>query len=132
MATFTFDLVSPERTLFSGAVESVIVPGSEGEFQVFAGHTPVVAMLKPGVLTIDSGSGKERLFVRGGFAEVNNASLTVLAEHAVALSELKADKLAADIKDAEEDLADAKTDAERHKAETTLEVLRDLLRAASN
>ena len=108
------------------------MPGSEGEFQVFSGHTPVVAMLKPGVLTVATGSGQERLFIRGGFAEVNNASLTILAEHAVALADLKPDRLMADIKDAEEDLADATTDAARHKAETTLEVLRELLRAASN
>jgi F-type H+-transporting ATPase subunit epsilon len=132
MATFTFELVSPERMLFSGAVNSVIVPGAEGEFQVFAGHAPVMSTLRPGIVTVDGEDGRKRLFVRGGFADVNAGGLTILAQQAVAVEDIDRQRLAADIKDAEEDLADAKTDEARHKAADTLATLRDLLAAAAH
>ena len=82
MAKFHFDLVSPERLLMSAEVVQVDVPGSEGDFGVLAGHAPVIATLKPGVVTVKGhGSEDERIFVRGGFAEVNLDGLTILAEH---------------------------------------------------
>ena len=81
MAAFHFELVSPERLLFSGDVEAVAVPGTEGQFTVMKGHAPTMATMKPGLVEIDRGASKQRLFVRGGFAEVNEKGLTVLAEH---------------------------------------------------
>src|SRR5262245_16984332 len=91
MATFQFDLVSPERLLMSAEVEQVDVPGSEGDFGVFAGHAPVITTLKPGVVSVRAaGKGEERIFVRGGFAEVTLDRLTVLAEEAVPVAELDA------------------------------------------
>ena len=81
MATFHFDLVSPEKLLFSGEVEQVDVPGSEGDFGVLAGHAPLVAMLRPGILTVMHGGEQTmRVVVIGGFAEVGPDGLTVLAD----------------------------------------------------
>src|SRR5216683_5837731 len=107
MATFHFELVSPERLVFTGEVSQVDVPGQEGEFGVFAGHAPYMATLKPGVLTIYGDGGPQRIVVRGGFAEVGPSGLTVLAEQAVPASEIDAAAIAQAVKDAEEDLADA-------------------------
>jgi F-type H+-transporting ATPase subunit epsilon len=126
MATFHFDLVSPEKLLFSGDVTQVDVPGEEGDFGVLAGHAPYVATLKPGVLTIFSDEGERRIVVRGGFAEVGPSGLTVLAEEATPVEELDAATLAQQIKDAEEDVADAADDASRDKARTRLAQLMTL------
>ncbi len=126
MATFHFDLVSPEKLLFSGDVVQVDVPGEEGDFGVLAGHAPYVATLKPGVLTIFSESGERRIVVRGGVAEVNRNGLTVLAEEATPVEELDAATVAQSIKDAEEDVADAADEASRDKARTRLEQLKTL------
>jgi ATP synthase F1 epsilon subunit len=83
MATFHFELVSPEKLLFSGDVEAVVVPGVEGQFTVMKDHAPVMTVLKAGVVEIDeSSSKKSRLFVRGGFADVAGGGLTLLAEQA--------------------------------------------------
>jgi F-type H+-transporting ATPase subunit epsilon len=123
MATFHFDLVSPEALVFSGEVEHVVVPGSEGEFGVLAGHAPLVAMLRPGILKI-LGQGERRIMVVGGFAEVSSEGLTVLADLAVPVEELDLSVLAGEIKDAEEDVADAGDDAARDKLRMKLEQLR--------
>src|SRR6185369_8656029 len=101
--TIKFDLVSPERLLVSADVEQVVVPGSEGDFTMLPHHAPVLTGLRPGVLGIASDGGKQtRYFIRGGFAEVGPAGLTVLAETAIDLAELDASMLAQAIKDAEE------------------------------
>ena len=126
MATFHFELVSPERLVFAGEVSQVDVPGEAGEFGVFAGHAPYVATLKPGVLTIYGAGNPQRIVVRGGFAEVGPTGLTVLAEQAVPTSEIDAAAIAQAVKDAEEDLADADNDQARDKARERLEQLRTL------
>ncbi len=127
MAKLHFDLVSPERLLISAEVDQVDVPGSEGDFGVFAGHAPVMTTLKPGVLAIvTAGKAAEKFFVRGGFAEVTLQGLTVLAEEAVPLAELDTAALDQRIKNAEEDIADAKDAAVRDRAQTTLNQLREL------
>jgi F-type H+-transporting ATPase subunit epsilon len=123
MATFHFDLVSPEQLVFSGAVEHVVVPGTEGEFGVLAGHAPMVAMLKPGILRI-LGPNEQRILVVGGFAEVSPDGLTVLADRAVPVDEVDPAVLAGEIKDAEEDVADARNDAARDKLQLKLDQLR--------
>jgi|SRR6185437_1531241 len=84
MATFKFDLVSPEKLLFSGDVEQVDVPGAEGDFGVLAGHAPTVATLRPGILTVHAGGSAQKIVVLGGFAEVSADGLTVLADTAEA------------------------------------------------
>lgn len=127
MAGLHFELVSPARLLFSGDVAMVTIPGTEGDMGILPGHAPVLSTLRPGVVSIDKGSGApERIFVRGGFAEVNPAGLTVLAEVAIPMSELDAAALAAQIKDAEDDVADARSDESRRKAAENVAHLKEL------
>jgi F-type H+-transporting ATPase subunit epsilon len=121
-----FELVSPARLLFSGDVVSVQIPGAEGEMTILPNHAPVLSTLKPGVVAIQKDNGTDKIFVRGGFAEVNAKGLTVLAETAIALADLDAAAIAQQIKNAEEDVADAKSDAARAKASETLDHLRAL------
>ncbi|MGA2638370.1 F0F1 ATP synthase subunit epsilon [Methylocella sp.] len=117
MADFHFELVSPERLVFSGEVQSVVVPGSEGQFTVLKDHAPLMSTLKPGVVDIlESPSRTLRFFVRGGFADVAPTGLTILAERAVPLEEFDAAQIAADIEDAEDEVARAKTDEGRRLA----------------
>jgi F-type H+-transporting ATPase subunit epsilon len=124
MANFSFELVSPERLLYSGSVTEVIVPGTEGEFGVLAGHAPFVSTLKPGVLIIKGDGAPRKLFVSGGLAEANPNGLTVLAETAVPLSEMNPARLAEMIRDAEEDVEDAKDDASKLRLQGTLDSLK--------
>jgi F-type H+-transporting ATPase subunit epsilon len=126
MATFRFELVSPERLVFAGEVSQVDVPGEEGEFGVLAGHAPYIATLKPGLLTIYRNGEPQRLVVRGGFAEMGPTGLTVLAEQAVPVAEIDAAMIAQAIKDAEEDVADADNDKARDRARARLEQLQTL------
>jgi F-type H+-transporting ATPase subunit epsilon len=122
-----FELVSPARLLFSGDVASVQIPGSEGEMTVMSNHAPVLSTLKPGVVVVTKDGGSiEKMFVRGGFAEVNAGGLTVLAETAIPLADLDAAAIAAQIKNAEEDVTDAKSDETRAKANEVLDHLRSL------
>ena len=113
--------------MFSGDVESVVVPGTEGAFQVMAGHAPVMSTLKPGIVEVDEGASKSmRLFVRGGFAEVSGGGLTILAEQALPVEELNAERIAQEIRNAEEDVADAKADDARQAATERLDRLKEL------
>jgi F-type H+-transporting ATPase subunit epsilon len=124
---FKFELVSPERLLVSDDVEQVLVPGSEGDMTVLAHHAPLLTTLRPGLLDIRlTGGEHKRYFIRGGFAEVGPAGLTVLAETAIDLVDLDAAQLAQAIKDAEEDVADATEDALRDRAKTKLDQLRQV------
>lgn len=126
-AAFQFELVSPERLLVSEEVTQVVVPGSEGEFGVMAGHAPFVATLRPGFLKVSRTGGDELdFFVRGGFAEVGTNGLTVLAERAIKSEELHAEEIAKQIRDAEEDVKDASDEAVRDRALQTLQQLRDV------
>jgi F-type H+-transporting ATPase subunit epsilon len=124
---FKFELVSPERLLVSGEVEQVLVPGAEGDMTVLAHHAPVLTTLRPGVLEIGfPGGEQQRYFLRGGFAEIGPKGLTVLAETAIDLRELDASQLAQAVKNAEEDVADATSDAIRDRAQTKLDQLRQV------
>ena len=121
MATFKFELVSPERILFSGDVISVIVPSVEGEMTVLAGHAPLVATLKAGIVfvqTTDS-NGKE-FFVNGGLVEVNQASTTILAEQGRFIEDVDAAVLDAEILSAETRLAGSQNDDEKKRLQDTL------------
>ena len=127
MAGLHFELVSPARLLFSGDVASVTIPVSEGEMGIYPGHAPLLATLKPGVVTVfKDGGGSDRIFVRGGMVEVNPQGLTLLAEVAIPMAELDAAALARQIKNAEEDLADAKPGEAQRKATDTLNQLKAL------
>ncbi|MFC7053199.1 F0F1 ATP synthase subunit epsilon [Hansschlegelia quercus] len=103
MDSFPFELVSPEKLLISEDVQHVVVPGVEGEFGVLAHHAPFMSTLRPGIVQVykTEGGAPERLFVRGGFADVNPKGLTILADEAIPMSELDAGKLEAAIASAE-------------------------------
>jgi len=108
MANFHFDLVSPERLLFSGEVQQVDLPGSEGDFGVLADHAPLVATLRPGILVIQGGGQNQRVVVSGGFAEVSpQGVLTVLADSAVAVEDFDRSTLSSQIADVEQQAAAA-------------------------
>ncbi len=127
MASFPFELVSPEKLLFAGEVEEVVVPGTEGEFTVLKDHAPLMSTLKPGIVTIaETSSKRTRLFVRGGFADVAPTGLTILAEMAVAVDDLDAAKIDAEIRDALTDVADAPSDETRRLAAEKLDQLNEL------
>lgn len=106
MATFHFDLVSPEKLAFSGEVDQVDVPGWEGDFGVLAGHAPVVAAVRPGILTIISGGTRTKVIVLGGVAEVSDDRLTVLADVATSIEELDRAQFADKIAEMQEKLAE--------------------------
>ncbi len=97
MATFHFDLVSPEKLAFSGEVDQVDIPGVEGDFGVLAGHAPIVAAIRPGILTIIAGGTHQKVIVLGGLAEMSEKGLTVLADVATALEDLDRAQLAESI-----------------------------------
>ncbi|MCP9233903.1 F0F1 ATP synthase subunit epsilon [Mesorhizobium sp. M0045] len=124
---FKFELVSPERLLVSEQVESVVIPGAEGEMTVMAHHAPVMTTIKPGVVTLKTAQGKEeRYVVFGGFADIVPAGCTLLAESAVAVGDIDRADLARRIQEAKEDAADAKDDQTRSKAEQFLSQLTTL------
>ena len=118
-----FELVSPERLLVSRAVEMVVIPGSEGDFGVLPGHAPLISEVRPGVIAIfEGGQVQERIFVAGGFAEVTAERCTLLAEQAMPVGEI--DRAATDgaLKDAREDLGDARDEPARMTAERAVAV----------
>jgi len=127
MAKLHFELVSPEALLLSEEVDIVTVPGLEGDFGVLANHAPLIAVLRPGIVVIEGAvHGPGKIFVRGGFAEVTPEGLTILAEEAIPLADLNAERLARQIQYAVEDVADAKSDEARRRAQEQLDRLREL------
>ena len=132
MALMKFELVSPERLLVSADVQQVTVPATEGLFTVLPNHAPMLSTLRPGVIEVVTAEGAaQRVFVRGGFAEVNTAGLTVLAEVAIPLAELDSQTLDAQMQNAEEDVADAQDDETRRRAQESLDHLTELRQALS-
>ena len=127
--TFRFELVTPERMLLSEDAAQVVVPGVEGEFTVLAGHAPVVSALRPGVVDATLGDSRAvRVFVKGGFAEVDADRLIVLAERAFDVASMDATGIAAELETAEAELAAATTDAARLAAASAVDRLRALQR----
>ncbi|USG61686.1 F0F1 ATP synthase subunit epsilon [Sneathiella marina] len=126
----TMDLVSPEKLLLSADFEMVVVPGAEGDFAVLAGHSPVTSSLRPGVISIyENDVEKDRIFVNGGFVEVSNDKLTVLAEEAIYIADLNRADLEQRIQNATEDEEDAKDDEVRRRAAENKDHLQQLLDA---
>jgi F-type H+-transporting ATPase subunit epsilon len=131
MATFPFNLVSPEKLLFSGEVDQVDVPGSEGDFGVLAGHAPLVTTLRPGILVVHRDDGALRVAVSGGFAEVSPAGLTVLADVAVPVEDASQETFAGFVKEAEDVAAAAPDGPQRDRLNLRAAQLRDLQAALS-
>lgn len=105
MATLHFELVSPEKLVFSGEVDQVDVPGAEGDFGVLAGHAPMVTTLRPGVLTVKAAGGEQKIVVLGGFAEVSAKGLTILADTADSLADFDRAVIATQIGEMEQQIA---------------------------
>ncbi len=126
MAELHLEFVSPESVLFSGDVDQVDLPGAEGDMGILAGHAPLVTTLRPGIVTIYRGGAREPVVVTGGFAEVGPAGLTVLADRAVARADFDTTTLANEIKDTEEDVADATDEHQRDKLARHLDQLKTL------
>ena len=124
----TFELVSPERLLFSTDVEMVVVPGDEGDFGVLAGHAPLVSTVRSGVIDVyESDSISERIFVAGGFAEVVAARCTVLAEEAVNLKEVEKSTVEERIRRNEQSIQNLNPGDDANALEADLAVARALM-----
>jgi F-type H+-transporting ATPase subunit epsilon len=114
---FAFELVSPEKQLVSGEASAVLIPGTEGYFQVLADHAPTMSTIKPGVIEVSMADGDTTKYVVfGGFADVSPRGLTILAEHAVNVEDINSDDIKKRIQDAQEDVEDAKDDNAKAKA----------------
>ncbi|HEX6958152.1 MAG TPA: F0F1 ATP synthase subunit epsilon [Ferrovibrio sp.] len=130
--TFGFELVSPEKLLLSVDAEMVVVPGEAGDFGVLPGHAPLISTLRNGVIEVSSnGAVSERIFVAGGFAEVANDRLTVLAEEAVPVDKIDRAKVEQQLKDAREDLEDAKDDHARARCQVIVDKFAAMLEAVA-
>ena len=125
---FEFELVSPERLVFSQPVDMVVVPGAEGYFGVLARHAPLISALKPGTISIYEGDAvTQRIFVAGGFADVTGERCTVLAEDATPVSQLDRAQVDQELSEAASEIAGLPATAgsvERQTAEARLEVAR--------
>lgn len=127
-----FELVSPEKLLLSRPVEMVVVPGAEGDFGVLPGHAPLISTVRPGVIEVhDDGKVTDRIFVAGGFAEVNAERCTVLAEVAMPVADIDRGRVEQDLKDLADDLAAAKTDEDREIVQAKIAVAEGKLQAVS-
>jgi F-type H+-transporting ATPase subunit epsilon len=126
----SFELVSPERLLFSAGVDMVVVPGAEGDFGVLPGHALFLSSIRPGVIDVyNRGAVTDRIFISGGFAEATPERCTVLADSAMPVSDLKRDEIEAKLKDAREDAADALDEPARRAASREAMVLEAMLAA---
>ncbi|WP_339743890.1 F0F1 ATP synthase subunit epsilon [uncultured Maricaulis sp.] len=127
-----FDLVSPERRLFAGDVDMVVVPGAEGDFGVLPKHAPFMSVIRTGAIIVTIDGVAERTFIEGGFAEVTPDGLTILAELAIPVSEIDVAQLDQDLKNAQEDLGVAKTEADIEQAQERLTRLEAMRMAVAN
>jgi len=128
MANFHFELVSPEKLLFSGDVEQVDLPGVDGDFGVLASHAPMVTTLRPGILTVHASGGKQRIVVLGGFAEVSKDGLTVLANVAEAEEDIDHGMITSRIDDLESRIAKTEPGDELDKLITQLDNFKEVHR----
>jgi len=131
--TVAFELVSPEELLVSQDVAMVVVPGEEGDVGVLPRHAPLIASVRPGVISIyeQRQTVSRRIFVAGGFAEVTPERCTVLAELAVPVENIDRAAVEQRLRDAREDLADAKDEATRAQAKREIAVREAMLRAVA-
>jgi F-type H+-transporting ATPase subunit epsilon len=126
MASLHFELVSPEKLVFSGEVDQVDVPGAEGDFGVLAGHAPFVTTLRPGILTVHGGGAAQRIVVLGGFAEVSAQGLTVLADVAEAVEGIDRGMIAERIGALEQRIAKTEPGSELDRLITRLDHFKEI------
>ena len=131
--TVQFELVAPEKLIFTGEVELVVVPGAEGDFGVLPGHANLISTVRPGIVEIyESNQVKERYFVGGGYAEVTSKRCTVLSTESMQVSEIDTNGAQERLNAAESDLSSATSETDRSRAERSLEVARALVEASQN
>jgi F-type H+-transporting ATPase subunit epsilon len=126
MATLHFELVSPERLVFSGEVDQVDVPGAEGDFGVLVGHAPLVTTIRPGILTVFTGGNAQKIVVLGGFAEVSAEGLTVLADLAEAVEDIDRAIVAKQIEETQKRIAKTQAGSELDKLVTRMDHFKDV------
>lgn len=124
--TFQFELVSPAKLLLSEEVEEVVVPGTEGDFGILAGHAPFMSTIRPGFIVVKRATGTDRIFVRGGFADTNSNGLTILAEEAVPDDQLNGEIVDSAIADAEHILSMAKDEGAISAAHLRIAQLKEI------
>ena len=130
---FLFELVAPEKLIYSDEVEFVVVPGVEGDFGVLPWHALLLSTVMSGVVEIhENDKPKDRFFVGGGFAEVTPERCTVLCTESLNLVDFDESKANARLESAERDLSEASSDLEREKCEKALEVAQSLISAGSS
>ena len=115
----TFHLVSPERKLASIDAKSVAIPGNEGDITLLPNHADFLTSLRPGILTVEDSSGAQEFLVTGGFVEVSDSVVTVLAEKAARKVDLDETFVQQAIVEAEKEVSNA---SERQKARAELRV----------
>ena len=106
-----FSLVSPEAELFSGEVDQVDIPGTEGDLGILPNHSPVMAAISTGLITVTLGTEEVQYFVQGGFADVTPAGLTVLAEKALPMDAMNSSLIKEMIEEIEKTLAQQEGEA---------------------
>jgi len=121
MSTFQVSLVSPEKLLFTDQVDQVDLPGTEGDFGVLAGHAPIIAALRPGIVRIATANIRERFVVLGGLAEFSGEELTILADNAETAEDFDLDALKSRIEEMQEGLAKQTIGDELDRAITLLD-----------
>jgi len=130
--TFQFELVAPEKLIYSDDIEFVVVPGAEGDFGVLPGHSLLLSSVRPGIIEIhENDKPKERFFVGGGFADVTPERCTILSTESVNLAVIDESEARKRLDTAERNLSDATSDAEREKCEKAVEVAQALVVACS-
>ncbi|MEK9672634.1 MAG: F0F1 ATP synthase subunit epsilon [Rhodospirillaceae bacterium] len=129
--TIQFDLVSPEKLVASEAVEMVVVPGGEGDLGILPGHSLLIGTVRPGVIAVHQGGKvKDRIFVAGGFVEVNPETCTVLAEDAVPVADLDKAQATERLGAAKKALAEAADDRAKGQAEAEIAVAEAMVEAS--
>jgi F-type H+-transporting ATPase subunit epsilon len=127
---FMFELVAPEKVELASMEERVTLPGEIGDFMVFIGHTPLLAGLRPGVVTVGKNGGDEHYFITGGFADVGNEHCIILTPHITPVAKLNAEKLAQEVQNTEKALTETKEKHEQEHLQEQLQVLRLKLEAS--
>lgn len=120
MATMQFEMVTAERLIFSGEVDSVVAPGAAGELGILPHHAPLLTTLQPGELCIRQGGQEQFLAVTGGFLEVLDNRVTVLADAAEQADEIVLERAEEAMRRAEERIASRDTDMDLQQAVAAL------------
>lgn len=129
MASFYLDLVAPVQLVFSGEVDQVDLPGRDGDFGVLAGHSPVIAGLRPGIVTVMANGETERFVIFGGVAEVWTDRLIVLADSAESVADFDLAAFSNQIDEMELALKDMTREVEIDRAVARLDHFKSIQRS---